>query len=240
MILLVLFLSWELPATTTALDRGAFEKAKAEAGEQGKLLFVEFYAPWCNPCQWMDQNTFKDPGVVSLLQNHFVSLRVNIDDAEGFELKSRFDIRFLPTVLIFNQDGVMMERREETLGIKKMKTLLEGVIEKKVEQPIVHKVNTSPSSAFTASSSSPAQEKKEVVTPSEFRIQLGAYSQEANALKQSEELARLLQKQVSVQKVDTAGKPIFRVITASFSTKEEAERFKEEIITKHHVQAVVL
>lgn len=238
--LLILFLSWTQLMAGNSLDRGAFEKAKMQASEQGKLLFVDFYAPWCNPCQWMDENTFKDPEVIGQLQQHFITLRVNIDDMEGFEMKSRFDIRFLPTVLIFNQEGVMVERREETLGIKKMRSLLASVIDKKMEQPVVHKVNTSPSTAFTSGAAPVKVEKKEIVASGQYWVQLGAYSQETNAVRQSEELARLLQKEVSVQKVDNAGKKLFRVVAASFSSRDEAEKYREEIQQKHHLQAVVL
>jgi cell division protein FtsN len=50
----------------------------------------------------------------------------------------------------------------------------------------------------------------------------------------------LLQKEVSVQKVDNAGKKLFRVVAASFPSRDEAEKYREEIQQKHHLQAVVL
>lgn len=243
MTLLVLLFCLNMGHANDFLERGAFEKAKMEAGEQGKLLFVSFYAPWCSPCKWMDENTYKDTEVLALLQNRFVTLHVNIDEMEGFELKSRFDIRFLPTVLIFDKEGVMIERREETLGIKKMKALLNTVMEKNVDQPIVHKVNTSPSSAFTSAGAANFNQEVKTQVKQEtdaFYVQLGAFSMEANAQKQVQQLSTLLARQLDVKKDENAGKTIFRVLTSSFSSREEAEKYKAEITTTHNVKAVVL
>ncbi|HMS98883.1 MAG TPA: thioredoxin family protein [Saprospiraceae bacterium] len=240
MLLLVLFSCLSVVVAGPGLERGAFEKAQQEARDQGKFLFVDFYAPWCNPCQWMDENTFKDAEVLGILQKDFITLRVNIDDMEGFEMKSRFDIRFLPTVLVFNAEGVMVERKEETLGPKKMKGMLTGVLEKNIQQPIVHKVNTSPSMAFTASAPDIKVEKKEEVISGQFLVQLGAFTHESNAKKQSETWSKLLQKQVSVKKEERQGKVLYRVISASFGSKEEADQYKETLKNTHQLQAVVL
>ena len=219
MLLLVLFSCLSVVVAGPGLERGAFEKAQQEARDHGKFLFVDFYAPWCNPCQWMDENTFKDTEVLSILQKDFITLRVNIDDMEGFEMKSRFDIRFLPTVLVFNTEGVMVERKEETLGPKKMKNLLIG---------------------FTASAPDTKVEKKEEVISSQFLVQLGAFTHESNAKKQSESWSKLLNQQVSVKKEERQGKVLYRVISASFGSKEEADQYKETLKNTHQLQAVVL
>lgn len=240
MLLLVLFSCLTMVVAGPGLERGAFEKAQQEARDQGKFLLVDFYAPWCNPCQWMDENTFKDTEVLNMLQKDFITLKVNIDDMEGFEMKSKFDIRFLPTILVFNPEGVMVERKEETLGPRKMKTMLTGVLEKNIQNPIVHKVNTSPSMAFTASAPENKTEKKEEVISGQFLVQLGAFTHESNAVKQSETWSKLLQKQVSVKKEERQGKILYRVISASFNSREEADQYKETLKNTHQLQALVL
>ena len=120
----------------------------------------------------MDENTFKDPEVIGQLQQHFITLRVNIDDMEGFEMKSRFDIRFLPTVLIFNQEGVMVERRRNT-GHKKMRSLLASVIDKNWNNPLFTR-SILPLLLLLHQGSAPAKvEKREIVASVQYWVQLG-------------------------------------------------------------------
>jgi thioredoxin-related protein len=49
-------------------------------GKNAKLIFMDAYTPWCGPCRMMENKTFKDPEVISLLEEHFHAVKFN---AEG-------------------------------------------------------------------------------------------------------------------------------------------------------------
>ena len=104
--------------------QGSFDGGKSKAGVEGKLFFVEFYADWCTPCKWMDKTTFRDANVVGLLNDNYVALKMDIESSEGTNLKSQYAIRMLPTILIFNSQGEMVERVEKTLSPDAMTSLL--------------------------------------------------------------------------------------------------------------------
>ena len=44
---------------------GSFEELLARAEETGKGVFIDFWAPWCEPCHQLDRITFSDEGVVA-------------------------------------------------------------------------------------------------------------------------------------------------------------------------------
>lgn len=101
------------PTNNIVFHTGSFESAKSKASQEGKLFFVEFYADWCTPCKWMDKTTFKDVGVIDLLNNNYVPLKLDIESTEGTDLKQKFEVRMLPTILIFNSQGRMVDRVEK-------------------------------------------------------------------------------------------------------------------------------
>ena len=67
--------------------------ARKLASQEGKLIFVDFYADWCTPCKWMEQTTFADEEVVKTLNGNFIAVKANIDEAEGYDLKNAFEVR---------------------------------------------------------------------------------------------------------------------------------------------------
>ena len=68
------------------------------------------------PCRWMDETTFADPQVLSYLRDNYVSIKIDIDDFDGFALKQQYDVQTLPTLLFFSSDGRQLSRVGEGIG----------------------------------------------------------------------------------------------------------------------------
>lgn len=221
-------------------ERGGFERAKLKAKEEGKMLFLDFYANWCTPCKWMDETTFKDLEIKNLLEQKYIAVKVNIDDFEGFELKSKFDIRFLPTILIFNHDGKMIERVEETIGTQKMRTMLKTHADSNAPY-IKHKVNTSPRELVQTSCAKPEL----VATPQEetktmYRMQMGVFSTIEGAGIKSDELKQQFIDKVTIVEQEKEGKVYYKVLLGEFTTLNEAKSFKKILEEQFQLASVIL
>ena len=100
------------------------EQAKQQAAQEGKLIFVDFWAEWCNPCKWMDEQTFSNPQVKDYLSKEYISVRVDIDNFQGYNLKEEYNIRYLPTLLVLNEQGELIKKYEESFAPSKLISLL--------------------------------------------------------------------------------------------------------------------
>jgi thiol:disulfide interchange protein len=89
------------------------EAAYNQAKEEGKVIFLEFYANWCPGCQRqkpINEGTFES----SELPENAVGFQVNYKDSETdtFEesLAREFGITFQHTRIILNSDGSVASR----------------------------------------------------------------------------------------------------------------------------------
>jgi thiol-disulfide isomerase/thioredoxin len=98
---------------------------KEMASREGKLYFVHFTAQWCMPCRWMDENTFSDPAVSDYVQEHYLAVKMDIDDPYGLRIKEELGVKLLPTILVFNSKGELLERRESSIGAEPFLALLQ-------------------------------------------------------------------------------------------------------------------
>ena len=71
-----------------------YDNGIALAQKENKKVFIYFYAEWCHYCQKMKSETFKDPAVIKYLDEHFVSIKINID--KNKELVTKFRVRGIP------------------------------------------------------------------------------------------------------------------------------------------------
>lgn len=73
------------------------------AAESGKPVFIDFSADWCRYCKKMDAETFSDPRVIALLNEHFVPVAVDTDKERA--PAQQFGVRSLPTFWFLESDG---------------------------------------------------------------------------------------------------------------------------------------
>ncbi|MFK7978841.1 MAG: thioredoxin family protein [Saprospiraceae bacterium] len=141
-IFFMLIFSNLLVANTTAkiaFIENDLEVAKRQAQTDGKLIMVDFWADWCSPCKWMDEQTFNRPEVANYLNTNYVSVRVNIDNLDGIAYKTQYDIRFLPTILILDPSGKVVRKYEESMAPSKLLKVLKNHDENKVLPPYVNR-----------------------------------------------------------------------------------------------------
>ena len=80
--LLIIGLSLGLFSTTAAVESinwRSYQEGLTVSKIEKKKIFLHFYADWCVYCGKMAKETFQHPEVVSYLNSHFISVRVNTD-----------------------------------------------------------------------------------------------------------------------------------------------------------------
>lgn len=100
------------------------DEALDQARREQKLVLLDGFAHWCGPCRIMEKFTYPDPGVQAALSEHFVPLKVNVDDDPY--LAQRFQLRALPTTLVLDAYGVPLLRQSGLLDPASLKLVLES------------------------------------------------------------------------------------------------------------------
>ncbi|MBD3332949.1 DUF255 domain-containing protein [candidate division GN15 bacterium] len=71
-----------------------YDEGLAKAAEEEKHVFIDFTTSWCTWCKKMDVETFSDPYVIDLVNEHFVPVQVDGDskrqlDVDGYKITER-------------------------------------------------------------------------------------------------------------------------------------------------------
>ncbi len=105
-----------------------FDAALKQAGEQKRIVFVDFFTTWCGPCKMLDRTTWQDDAVAALLREKTIPLK--IDAEKETALARRYEIEAYPTLLLVKPDGKVLDRlvgyRNATTFISEFKDALAG------------------------------------------------------------------------------------------------------------------
>ena len=102
----------------------SYEEALETAAKKKKSLFLDFRADWCKPCVEMEKNTFSNKEVGKYINDNFIPIKIDVDYTKGKQLKSKFFINALPTILIVNSSETVLNR---IIGLQTPETLLFGL-----------------------------------------------------------------------------------------------------------------
>lgn len=84
-----------------------YVKARREAVEKGRPLVIDFSTENCYWCKQLDARTLRDPGVVALLNDRFIP--VKLDGQREAELVAKLRIQSFPTTVIAAPDGRILD-----------------------------------------------------------------------------------------------------------------------------------
>ncbi|MEM7468334.1 MAG: DUF255 domain-containing protein, partial [Pseudomonadota bacterium] len=99
-----------------------FESAK----ELNKLIIVNVGYEGCTACRYMDENTFRDPRVIELLEKNFVSIQV--DSEARPDIGERYSDWAWPATAFLHPDGRQIFAIRGSRRAAKFATMLENLI----------------------------------------------------------------------------------------------------------------
>jgi uncharacterized protein YyaL (SSP411 family) len=126
---------------------GAFAQARREH----KLVLLDLEAVWCHWCHVMDEVTYRDPQVVSLLTDHYVLVRVDQDSRP--DLSNRYEDYGWPATVIFGPDGTELVKRQGYIPPGPMARLLQACVDDPTPGPSVRAEATAPANESTTGDS---------------------------------------------------------------------------------------
>lgn len=236
---------------------GRISQVEQLAATEGKLYFVHFTAQWCMPCQWMEKNTFEDPALVQFVNKNYLAVKVDVDQAEGRDYKRQYQVKNLPTILVFNSKGQLKERWETSLSGEKLLNILQkhnvpsnrtaipqivakpDILESPrplftamaVPQPTLSSQSLKPETTTVASFSPSLKPPRPAVVQSTnaFGIQVGVFSHYNNAVGEIMRLESKLNQPVHLSSSQHNGKQLYKIIVGRFADRTLASAYLSEL-----------
>ena len=103
------------------------DAAFAEARRDHKFVIMDLEAVWCHWCHVMDETTYRDPKVISLMGSRYVAVRVDQDSRP--DLANRYEDYGWPATIVFAADGSEIVRRRGYLNPAEMASMLQAIID---------------------------------------------------------------------------------------------------------------
>lgn len=79
-----------------------YEEFKTEVLDSKDVVLVDFWAPWCGPCQMLGPVI---ESVATELKDKVKVIKVNVDEAQ--EIATKYNIVSIPTVIVFKAGQII-------------------------------------------------------------------------------------------------------------------------------------
>lgn len=236
---------WEsIQAQLVQFRNIVFEEAFSIARQEEKGIFIYFFADWCMPCNWLEDNTLDNERNAQLLNLYFVSVKLNMDDPDVAFYKEKHAVTKLPTLIFFDKWGDMLLKVETALGPDEF---FEVVSELSTPYRKIPPLSASPiiSDQFSSDEEIPMSDEGALVysisqlppsnrpkyndsydTPRTvedvFGIEFGQYSDYAQVVKLAKELEAALDQKIALETEKVNGILQYKIIYGYFSSYNEA------------------
>lgn len=104
-------------------QEGTFQEILDKAKASGKSVFVDCYTTWCGPCKRMSSLVFPDTRVGDFFNPNYLSVKIDMEKGEGFEIGARYGIKAYPTLLFLDGNGEVLHKH---VGMMNPEDLIEA------------------------------------------------------------------------------------------------------------------
>jgi len=121
-------LIWTVSLPATATDQikwYSYEEGIALGTSEGKKIFINFHADWCKFCRTMDRQTFKDAGIISYLNSHFISIKVDVEREKT--IAKKYNINPLPDTWFLSETGEVIGNKPGFLSAEDLMPVLQFI-----------------------------------------------------------------------------------------------------------------
>jgi len=112
----------------------------AQAAREHKFVLLDLEAVWCHWCHVMDQQTYRDAKVRSLIGKSYIAVKVDQDSRP--DISNRYEDYGWPATVIFNADRSEIVKRQGYLPPIQMASILQAVIDDPSPGPSVEPEKT--------------------------------------------------------------------------------------------------
>lgn len=121
-------LIWTVAIPVTAADQikwYSHEEGTALGISESKKVFISFYADWCKFCKTMDLKTFQDAGIISYLNSHFISVKVDVEREKS--VAKKYNINPLPDSWFLSEKGDVIGNKPGYLSTEDLMPILQFI-----------------------------------------------------------------------------------------------------------------
>lgn len=86
----------------------SFAVAQEEAQESRRPILLFFTGQWCSPCQIMKRQVWADDRVRDVVNEGFVPVLIDVDDAGTTEVVTRYGVGSTPTTIVTDSTGAVL------------------------------------------------------------------------------------------------------------------------------------
>ena len=94
-IYIVLIFFWIIPSGFSQLKIYSFEEAEKLSAENPKPFVIFIHTSWCNYCKMMEQSTFKNTEIITLLNTDFYFIALDAESKDAIFFNKQW-FRFKP------------------------------------------------------------------------------------------------------------------------------------------------